>query len=187
MPPGIIDHQWSFLGEKMKKTLLFIALSLSFISACNEQEKQRNSATDYVVTKNSSNADPYVAANKIAVSDDEISCDPNSKEEQCALIPISDCFGCFDANGSGQRAVNLATAKNIMSSKVEECKGKFEEKQKNKEQPKMAEHGSCKHNWAVCSKESVCVGTTLNEKDFKAKMEIVKQHMESMKNAQPQS
>lgn len=187
MPPGIIDHCWSFLGEKMKKTLLLIALSLSLISACNEQEKQQNSKKPYTVTKNSySDVDHDVDANKIAVSDNEISCDPNSKEEQCALIPISDCFGCFDANGSGQRAVNLATAKNIMSSKIEECKSKFEEKQKNKEQPKMSEHGSCKYNWAVCSEKRVCVGTTLSESEFKAKMEIVKKHMESVKNAQVQ-
>lgn len=171
----------------MKKTLLLIALSLSFISACNEQEKQKNSKKAYTVTKNSySDVDHDVDANKISLSDDQISCDPNSKEEQCALVPINDCPGCFAENGSGQMAVNLPTAKKIMSATAEKCKKEFEEKQKNKEIPKMSNHGSCKYNWAVCSEKGVCVGTTLSESEFKAKMEIVKKDMESVKNAQVQ-
>lgn len=172
----------------MKKTLLFVALSLSLISACNEQEKQQNNKKAYTVTKNSyySDAEHDVDANKIAVSDDEISCISNSKEEQCALIPISDCFGCFDKNGSGQRVVNIATAQKVMTAKAEECRSKFEEKQKNNEKPEMADHGSCKYNWAICSEKNVCVGTTLSESEFKAKMEIVKKKMESMKNTQAQ-
>ena len=58
-----------------------------------------------------------------------------------------------------------------MDKKINICIKKFEEKQKNKEKPVMADNETCKYNSATCSEQGLCELVTLSESEFKAKME----------------
>ena len=160
----------------MKK--LSVILLISLFSGCYEEDKEHVKLTRKNPLDNYS-----VEARKVsAASDEQKKC---STDAECTLVPIGqdDCFGCFDENGSGQMAVNVAYAETFMKDKQEKCMKAFESKKNNNQPPKMSNHESCKFNWAKCER-GLCNEVTLPQEELKKNIESIKKAMEAQGNPQ---
>lgn len=157
-------------------TGLGIILALSFLTSCSNKSSGHSSSERAEVKK-----DPAKDEQVYNAQAGEQSNLPCSSDNDCALVPKGDCFGCLKSGGS-HYVTTAQEAKQMWKDKEQTCapqlKDFFEGGKFKKED--MSQAPSCKSFNGVSCQEGQCLGVLLTEEQQKARAQKAREHMQQM-------
>jgi hypothetical protein len=176
------------------KTGLGVALALSLLAGCSNKDTENSSHNSVTkpkdvrttVIKEPAEEAPVENANEPMQPpmQGSLAC---SSEDDCALVPNGDCFGCMKPGGS-----HIVTTQQQASKMWEQKRATCEPQLKQffSSQPKkeeMSQDPSCKAFNGVACQQGQCVGVLLNEAQLKARAEKMRQRMGGQAGGGPSS